>query len=74
MSVRVYSVCRQRLCQRLIPRPRSPTDGVQIKKLKKRPKSTRAVQKEIDFNTRESVSTSQTGVMDVNRFSMYITR
>jgi hypothetical protein len=33
------SVCRQRPCYGLIPRPRSPTNWYGIKKLKKRPKS-----------------------------------
>jgi hypothetical protein len=34
--------------RRLISRPRSPSDCVWIKKLKKRPKSTRAVEPYID--------------------------
>jgi hypothetical protein len=38
------SVCRCRPSDGPIPRPRSPTDCILIKKLKKRPRSTRAVQ------------------------------
>jgi hypothetical protein len=43
-----YSVCRQRPCDKLILRPRSQTDCVWIKKLKRRQTSTRAVEPYID--------------------------
>jgi hypothetical protein len=36
-------VWRQRPCDRLIPLPRSPTDCVKIKKLKKRPRSNKGL-------------------------------
>jgi hypothetical protein len=53
MSMCVCSVlvlcCKLRPYDGLIPRPRSPTDCVWIKKLKRRPRSTRAVEPEIDF-------------------------
>jgi hypothetical protein len=49
MSVCVHSVCWQRPCGGLIPRPRSPTDCVEIKKMKKRPGSTRAVEPQVDM-------------------------
>jgi hypothetical protein len=53
MSVRLFCVCVVLCVSRgpwdgLITRPRNPTDCASIKKLKKRPRSTRAVEPQID--------------------------
>jgi hypothetical protein len=48
MSLCIYSVCRQRPCDWLIPRSRSQTVSVRIKKLKncQGPKGCRAIERE----------------------------
>jgi hypothetical protein len=47
MSVCVYSACAVLCVVGSSPRPRSPTDCVKIKKLKKQPRTTGAVEPEI---------------------------